>query len=129
MTPPSDGRAYRARTQHYSQSFYDINSNERRTPINYDDANDHRNYLNGPDLSLPNIHRSDGLVYNDFDYVGFQSKAQAQRSMSQFYSINTESPRARTKSKTISKATSPRIISGGVARKDDKKNGGRGFAF
>ena len=44
----------------------------RRTPINYDDPNDHRNYANGPDLSLPHINNlGNGLVYNDFDYIGY----------------------------------------------------------
>jgi len=46
-------------------------NNGRQTPINFDDPNDHRNYMNGPDLSLPNIARDDGLMYHDFDYIGY----------------------------------------------------------
>ena len=87
MTPPSSGARMRANTQ---QMFYDkmqqannpftaqeqfYDPNERQTPINYDDPNDHRNYANGPDLALPQINNlGNQMVYNDFEYVGYQTR-------------------------------------------------------
>ena len=57
------------------QGQYYYNSNERQDPINYNDANDHRNYLNGPDLAggvLPPI--GNGMTYHDFEYIGYQTR-------------------------------------------------------
>lgn len=60
-----------------SQGYY--NPNERQDPINYDDPNDHRNYINGPDLSaLPPI--NNGMTYHDFEYIGYQTRSQMLRS-------------------------------------------------
>ena len=53
-----------------SQGYFD--PTVRQDPINYDDANDHRNYINGPDLaagSLPPI--GNGMTYHDFEYIGY----------------------------------------------------------
>ena len=52
-----------------SNGYYD--PNERMDPINYDDPNDHRNYINGPDLGggLPPI--GNGMTYHDFEYIGY----------------------------------------------------------
>ena len=49
---------------------------DRRTPQNYDDPNDHRNYENEFAENLPPINpmqNPKGLVYHDFDYIGYQA--------------------------------------------------------
>ena len=68
------------RQTHHSK-FYGTNAGassfERQTPVNYNDANDHRNYQNGPDLGFPPIGMADnGLMYNDFDYIGYKTRAE-----------------------------------------------------
>lgn len=68
--------------------------------------------MNGPDLSLPYINQNrTGLVYNDFDYVGYTQN----RSTSQFF----KPPARERKPQGVSKATSPRIVSGHVSRSDN----------
>ena len=78
MTPPqfSSSTTSHAKTQQNfnpmpHQGYY-FDPSGRQTPINVDDPNDHRNYVNGPDLSLPAINRfGDGMIYHDFDYIGY----------------------------------------------------------
>ena len=84
MTPPASSEAHHRHSepsmipQHLqmqsnpvtSQGYFD--PTVRQDPINYDDANDHRNYINGPDLaagSLPPI--GNGMTYHDFEYIGY----------------------------------------------------------
>ena len=83
MTPPATPkrkkrrRSSRDEERTYQRNFYehDPNRPERSTPINYDDPNDHRNYNNGMDLGLPPIgNMGNGLTYNDFDYIGYNTR-------------------------------------------------------
>lgn len=67
--------------------MYAFNNNEamNQTPINYNDPNDPRNYAMSRenDQSLPGIQsgnnlNSNGLVYHDFDYVGYANEIRLQ---------------------------------------------------
>lgn len=53
-------------------SGYIFDPDERQTPVNYNDPNDHRNYANYlPPLKLHNNNTAGDLVYHDFDYIGY----------------------------------------------------------
>jgi hypothetical protein len=92
------------------------------TPVNYDDPNDHRNYDNGPDLGLPPIgNPGNGLVYHDFDYVGYNTRDNLKSSTrsSRFQTINHSPKSKRTVQKSVGTIMSPRLGSEGVTRSDN----------
>ena len=92
-------------------SGYIINDpNERMTPINYDDPNDHRNYQENylPPLRLQNNNTAGDLIYHDFDYIGYQRAHMAnQRSNKKSIGIG-ESPRQKSM-KSVGTIMSPRV--------------------
>lgn len=90
MTPPS--ARSRAKTQYQGNGFY-FDPDSRQTPVNFEDADQRGNYLNAGDLSLPEIGPGNGLVYNDFDYIGFQTRG-SMRSTEQFNTLDV-TPKAR----------------------------------
>ena len=46
--------------------------NQRMTPVDPNDPNDHRNYTsNLPPVGMKNNNTQGDLIYHDFDYIGY----------------------------------------------------------
>ena len=54
------------------QSQFMFDPNQRMTPVNPNDPNDHRNYASGlPHVGIKNNNTQGDLIYHDFDYIGY----------------------------------------------------------
>lgn len=80
--------------------------NQRMTPVNPNDPNDHRNYISGlPPVGIKNNNTQGDLIYHDFDYIGYQRSFKGDSPMQKsMKSVGTiMSPRAQSKAGQITR--------------------------